>query len=86
MRVKEVRRILLEKPVPVYDFAVHGTENFKLANGPFVHNSKDIADALAGVVYGLTVRREIWAMYGIPLMKIPTTLSLALAKPKAGEQ
>jgi hypothetical protein len=46
-----------------------------------VHGSKDIADALAGVVYGLTVRREIWAMYGIPLMKIPTTLSLAIQKP-----
>ncbi len=80
MRVKAVRRILLEKPVPVYDLTVQGTENFKLANGPFVHNSKDVADALAGVVYGLTVRREIWAMYGIPLMKIPATLSLAVGK------
>lgn len=80
MRVKAVRRIFLEEPVPVYDITVHGTENFKLANGPFVHNSKDIADGLAGVVYGLTVRREIWAMYGIPLMKIPAVLSTMVAK------
>lgn len=35
------------------------------------HSSKDIADALAGVVYGLTMRREIWAMHGIPVLKIP---------------
>lgn len=28
-------------------------------------NSKDLADALCGVVYGLTMRREIWAMHGI---------------------
>lgn len=49
------------------------------------HGSKDVADALAGVVYGLTVRREIWAMYGIPLMKIPTTLSLAIVKQSDGK-
>ncbi len=24
------------------------------------HGSKDLADALAGVVYGLTMRRDVW--------------------------
>ena len=29
------------------------------------HGSKDISDALAGVVYGLTRRREIWSKHGV---------------------
>ena len=41
-------------------------------------SSKDIADALAGVVYGLTMRREIWVSYGIPVMSLPTSLQETL--------
>lgn len=29
--------------------------------------TKDVSDALAGVVWGLTNRRELWAQFGIPL-------------------
>jgi hypothetical protein len=29
--------------------------------------SKDCADAVAGVVYGLTYRREPWVRYGVPI-------------------
>jgi hypothetical protein len=29
--------------------------------------SKDVADAFAGVVYGLTMRRETWGMHGVPI-------------------
>jgi hypothetical protein len=29
--------------------------------------SKDCADAVAGVVHGLTYRREIWARHGVPI-------------------
>ncbi len=36
--------------------------------------SKDISDSLAGVVFGLTMRREIWVNYGIPLTTIPNHL------------
>lgn len=46
------------------------------------HGSKDIADAIAGVVYGLTMRREIWSMYGIPLGAIPTSVIEATKKTK----
>lgn len=35
----------------VYDLTVEGTHNFALDAGVFVHNSKDLADALSGVVY-----------------------------------
>lgn len=39
------------------------------------HGSKDIADALAGVVYGLSMRREIWAHHGVSLRMIPSWLN-----------
>lgn len=35
-----------------------------------VNGSKDVSDAVAGVVSGLTNRREIWGMFGIPLQTI----------------
>lgn len=34
--------------------------------------SKDISDALAGVVFGLTMRREVWAHFGIPIRQMPS--------------
>jgi len=33
----------------VYDLEIEGTNNFALSSGVFVHNSKDLADCLAGV-------------------------------------
>lgn len=41
--------------------------------------SKDIADALAGVVQGLTCRREIWFNCGVPISEIPPSLVQAMA-------
>ena len=35
----------------VYDLTVPETENFALSSGVFVHNSKDVADAVCGAVY-----------------------------------
>lgn len=35
------------------------------------HGSKDVSDALAGVVYGLTMRKETWLNNGISLGEIP---------------
>ena len=74
MKVKSVTKIKLDESVPVYDLSVPETETFCLGNGVVTHNSKDVSDALAGVCYGLTMRREIWVKYGIPLMTIPTHL------------
>lgn len=67
MRVISVRRITLSEPVPVFDLTVDEHHNFKLAEGCYVHNSKDVADALAGVVTGLTTSRFVWAQHGIPI-------------------
>lgn len=41
--------------------------------------SKDVSDSLAGVVYGLTNRREIWAMYKVPLVTVPSSIASAMA-------
>jgi len=71
MRIKSVRKVRVDAPVPVYDVTVRGPENFKVALGPFVHNSKDVSDALAGVVYGLTMRREVWVSNDVDLGEIP---------------
>jgi hypothetical protein len=32
--------------------------------------SKDCADAVAGVVFGLTNRREMWVRHGVPMRNI----------------
>ena len=36
--------------------------------------SKDCSDAMAGVAYGLTMRREIWGLYRIPTLMIPQSV------------
>jgi hypothetical protein len=36
--------------------------------------SKDCSDAIVGVAYGLTYRREIWLRHQIPLTEIPASL------------
>ena len=41
----------IEGTFPVYDLTIEGTENFALSSGVFVHNSKDVADSLAGAVF-----------------------------------
>jgi len=58
---KVVSVIALPTPVGVYDMTVDSTHNFATEAGVFVHNC---ADALAGVVYGLTMRKEIWLGHG----------------------
>ena len=42
--------------------------------------SKDVSDAMAGVAYGLTNRREIWSMYGIPMVTVPSSIAVAMDK------
>jgi len=79
MRVKSIRRVNLDTAVPVYDLSVPDLENFKLEKGPYVHNSKDCSDAMAGVAYGLTMRKEIWIEHDIPLSEIPASVTGAKA-------
>jgi hypothetical protein len=50
----------------------YDTKKNKVDHPP--HSSKDISDSLAGVVYGLTMRREIWIRHGIPTRNIPRNI------------
>jgi hypothetical protein len=46
------------------------------------NGSKDVADALAGVVYGLTVRREVWVRHGVsPVKSSPSVLEALSQQP-----
>jgi len=47
-KVREVISVELPEKVPVYDLEVDTWSNFALCAGVFVHNSKDVADSLAG--------------------------------------
>ena len=38
--------------------------------------SKDVIDSMAGVVYGLTTRREVWGAHGIPMVRIPDSVKI----------
>lgn len=60
MKVKKVTKKTLDKAVPVYDLTVPYLENFVLANGAVVHNSKDVADAVCGAYQTLLTRAATW--------------------------
>lgn len=45
-------------------------------------STKDVSDAFAGVVYGLTMRREIWSRHKIPVSRIPESIKAEAAKVK----
>ena len=53
MKIKSVKRIKLNNPVPVYDLTVDGTKNFCLSSGVIIHNSKDVTDSVVGVVFNI---------------------------------
>lgn len=58
-----------EKLIPVYDIEVEGPlPNFKLSNGQVVHNSKDIADSVSGLVLHIFNNLEV--------AEIPSTRNL----------
>ena len=56
--------------------------------GKVDHNSmgtKDVADALVGVLYGLTMRREIWLTHNVSLLQIPESIKQGLASHEGDE-
>jgi hypothetical protein len=48
-KVKNIKTI--HKNCPVYDLEIQDNHNFALSAGIFVHNSKDVSDALCGSIY-----------------------------------
>ena len=37
--------------------------------------SKDVSDSMAGVVFGLTMRRELWHRFNVPTSRMPASLA-----------
>lgn len=60
MRVARVVPVTLQSPVPVYDIEVPKHSNFLLHGASYVHNSKDVADAVCGAYTTLLERRSSW--------------------------
>lgn len=48
--------------------------------------SKDVSDAVAGVVYGLTMRREIWGMFNIPIVTLLNRSMVAKVAAEGGAE
>lgn len=64
MKLKSKSIINLDVEIPVYDLEVPGNHNFMLSSGVIVHNSKDIADSLAGALTNASENTDIDEMYG----------------------
>lgn len=84
--VISVTPIKLDKPVPVYDLEVPKWENFALAAGVFVHNSKDICDSICGVVWTLLSEATKLPMVSSVGSNKSTKGTLAASTPKAPGQ
>lgn len=49
------------------------------------NSTKDVCDALVGVIYGLTMRREIWVQHKIPIARIPESIKQGIQKESSKE-
>lgn len=47
--------------------------------------SKDLADCAAGVVHGVSMKREVWVRHGVPLRQIPESLRQKPGKDRVDE-
>lgn len=66
-KVRLVIPVKLEIPVPVYDLEVDQWSNFALSAGVFVHNSKDLADSLCGMLF--KAGQEAIHMTSLPIVR-----------------
>jgi hypothetical protein len=57
--IKALKLLTFNKPIPVYDIKMDKIHNFGLASGVFVHNSKDVSDAVAGLVFSLSQKGDM---------------------------
>lgn len=56
--IKSIEYMNYSDPIPVFDTEVPKTHNFLLSAGVFVHNSKDMADSLAGALWNATLHKQ----------------------------
>ena len=58
IQYKVVSVTYINKSCAVYDLEIEDNHNFALASGVFVHNSKDMADSLAGALWNATLHKQ----------------------------
>lgn len=79
--VKNISFLFSKKEIPVYDISVPKHSNFALESGIFVHNSKDLADAVVRVVWCVyldSIRDAVHGNFMLPIMeRFPTVRSVA---------
>ena len=56
--VEKIQTVKYSESVPVYDIQVQGIHNFTLFNNIVVHNSKDLADSLAGALFNASINKQ----------------------------
>lgn len=77
-KVRAVIPVKLQVPVPVYDLEVEEYHNFALSSGVFVHNSKDLTDAVAAVcVHCLEISKVYKA-------KLPGMVKMSMTSQQSG--
>lgn len=59
----------------------HDVKARKIDHPP--HASKDLADSMAGVAKGLTLKREVWARYDVSMRSIPESIKQLTVKAPA---
>jgi hypothetical protein len=64
-----------DQPVSVYDLEVDRWDNFAIEAGIYVHNSKDIADCIAGVVWGLMGKELMSERLPVQVFNVPKKVS-----------
>ncbi len=78
--VKNISFIFSKEEIPVYDISVPKHSNFALESGIFVHNSKDLADAVVRVVWCVyldSIRDAVHGKFMLPMMeRFPTVRSV----------
>ena len=82
-KVVSIKKIKLKSPIPVYDITVPVYNNFALDSGIFVHNSKDLADAIIRVVWCVyldSIRDAVHGKFMLPIgQQLSTVRSVATA-------
>lgn len=58
LSITNVETYKFGEPIPVFDMEVPETHNFLLDVGIYVHNSKDMADSLAGALWNATLHKN----------------------------
>ena len=58
IHIQRKSKIVFLENIPVYDLEIESVHNFPILNGIVVHNSKDMADSLAGALFNASIHKQ----------------------------